>query len=137
MTYSIIRLTTTDECDAVLKQTQTKLKELNHQAYLSGYEQEESDESATSIQVSLIGVDADIAGLNTKLGVLPADSILYKKQAAKLRDAVNRRAGLLDRQEAKGSVALLVQELELSQVQVQIAEITAFVAAVTAHKATL
>ena len=137
MPYSLTMLKTAAECDAVLKQTQARLRELNHQAYLLGHERQEAEEKATDVQVALIGVEADIAGYHSKRDVLPDDSVAHDKNEARLRDSINRRAQLTDRQAARGSVALLVHELKLSQVQVQITEVTTLATAVTAHKATL
>jgi hypothetical protein len=136
MTYSIMLLTTTDDCDAVLSDTQFQLRLLTHQAEDLAIDTTTSSRGVVSIEVELAKTASEIDSL-TRIVPTITDSALKKENEAKLRRAINRQADLQERRETRGGIAQLVRELAQSRVQVQMTEITAFLAAVTAHRATL
>ncbi|MBO2010361.1 hypothetical protein [Hymenobacter negativus] len=137
MAYSVNLLTTPADCDAVLTIAQAELRNLNHRADNLDFTRENSTDGATEMQAELASLTAEIGALNTIIPTLAAGTKARKTNEVNLRRATNRQADLNDRQESRGPAALLIRELDLAQVQVQITETNAFIAAVTAHKATL
>ncbi|WP_210518335.1 hypothetical protein [Hymenobacter terricola] len=135
MAYSVNLLTTAAECDAALALAATELRDLNHRGDNLDYTRENTTDSATEIQAEMASLTAEIGALNTIIPTLAAGTKARKTNEVNLRRATNRQADLTDRQESRGPVALLTRELDLAQVQVQITETNAYIAAVTARKA--
>ena len=136
MAYSLSFLTTTDDCDAVLTDTQFQLRLLNHQV-------EDLAIGDVSSGRGVIGIEVEIAKTNSEIDTLTQriptmnDASVKKTYELQLRRATNRKAELQLRRENKGGIAALMREVGLKRVQLQIDELTAFEAAVTAYRATL
>ena len=135
MAYSVNLLTTVAECDAALAAADAELRDLQHREDNLDYARENTTDSATETQAEMASLAAEIQALNTIIPTLAAGTRARKTNEISLRRAVNRQAILNDRQDSRGPVALLTRELDLAQVQVQIAETNAFKAAVTARRA--
>jgi hypothetical protein len=136
MAYTLSYLTTADDCDAVLTDTQHQLRLLNHQVEDLAIDEVNSSRGVVNIEVELAKADSEIDTLNTLIPTL-TDASNKKNSQMKLRRAENRKSELQYRRESSGGIAALMREVGLKRVQLQITELTSFAAAVTAHKATL
>ncbi|GAA3935769.1 hypothetical protein [Hymenobacter algoricola] len=137
MEYSLNLLTTVADCDTLLAKAASDQRVLQHRSDNYDYAREASGETATEIQASLASLDAEISSLNTIIPTLAAGTRARKRNEVELRDAIHARAGLLDRQAARGPVALLSRERDVAETDAQIAEITNFIAVITARRAAL
>lgn len=137
MAYPVNLLTTAAECDAVLADAQTELRDLNVRETVLDAQGERTSETAADTTADLAAQNAIIAALTPVLPTLPAGTKAYFNTEGDLRRATQRRDNLTASQQLRGPVAALNRALDLRQVQVQIAEINAFVAEVTARRAAL
>ncbi|UYZ61366.1 hypothetical protein [Hymenobacter weizhouensis] len=137
MAYSVNALTTTADCDKLLGKAEDDLRALRHRSDNLDYARDTTSESATEAQATLAGLDAEIQALTTVIPTLAEGTKARKNSELDLREATYRRANLADRLDARGPVALLTRERSLAETEARIAEITAFVTAVTARKAAL
>ncbi|MFD2784361.1 hypothetical protein [Hymenobacter rubripertinctus] len=135
MAYPLNLLTTPAECDAVLAAAQTELRDLGVRETVLDAQGDRSSETAATNTADLASQEAVIAALTPVLPTLPVGSRAYFNTEADLRRATQRRDNLLANQLQRGPVAALNRALDLRQVQVQIAEINAFVAEVIARRA--
>lgn len=136
MAYSLSYLTTADDCDAVLTDTQFQLRLLNHQVENLAIDEVSSGRGVLNIEVELAKAESEIGKLNSLLPTL-TDASNKKNGEMKLRRALNRQSELQYRRESSGGIAALMREVGLKRVQLQIDELTSFAAVVTAHKAAL
>jgi len=136
MSYSLSYLTTTDDCDAVLTDTQFQLRLLNHQVEDLSIDDVSSGRGVIGIEVEIAKTNSEIATLTQRIPNM-TDASVKKTYELQLRRATNRKNELQYRRENKGGIAALMREVGLKRVQLQLDELTAFAAAVTAYKATL
>lgn len=134
--YSIEKLTQVSDCDAVLTWAQTEkenleLKKLNESKLTKNY-----SNTSLSIETELQSIITQMNTINTILPTLPEGSI-KEENLKKLRKLDYRKFLLEDRRINYGVVALLEKELDVERITKEIAEIDAFITAVTQKKATL
>jgi hypothetical protein len=88
------------------------------------------------VEAILQGVEAELTASETILAVLPegATKEAEKRKKTKLE---YKKILLETRKESYGAVALLQKQLDLARVAQEIAEVDAFITAVTARKAAL
>lgn len=134
--YSVTNLTTIADCDVLLtmankEKADLTFKKLSEERLVTNY-------STTAIEIDAVlqGVIAEIAAVDTVLAVLPEGSTKEAEEKRKVR-LEYKKFLLENRKESYGAVALLEKELDLERVQKQLDEVDVFIAAVTAHKATL
>lgn len=134
--YSVTNLSTIADCDVLLtmankEKADLTFKKLSEERLVTNY-------STTAIEIDAVlqGVIAEIAAVDTVLAVLPEGSTKEAEEKRKVR-LEYKKFLLENRKESYGAVALLEKELDLERVQKQLDEVDVFIAAVTAHKATL
>lgn len=96
-----------------------------------------SNYGTTSIEIEAVlqGVIAEISAMETVIGVLPEGT--SKEDAIKKKTRLEYKLFLLEnRKESYVSVALLEKQLDLERINKELIEVEAFIAGVTAHKAT-
>ena len=136
MMYSVSNLTSIADCDVLLtsvgkEKADLVFKRLSEERLTNKY-------ATTSVAVEAIlqGVIVELSAVNTIISVLPEGPT--KEEEIKKRTRLEYKKFLLEnRKESYGAVALLEKELDLARVEQQLVEVDAFIAAITAHKATL
>jgi hypothetical protein len=137
MPFPVNLLTTVEECDVVLGDAQTDLRDLNVRVTVLSAQGDRTSESAAEITAELGAQNVIITALTPVVGTLPESSKARTDIEGDLRRATQRRDNLLASQKARGAVAALNRARELRQVQVQITEVTTFIAEVTARRGVL
>lgn len=136
MSYSISFLLTTEDCDNMLAIAQ---KERDDAAFRkTSVERRQSATSSRSVEVSteLQTVNTELATWNALIGTL-ADGPVKSNLEDRVIRLEYRKFLLEGRSESYGTIALIEQELELALLNQSITEIDAFIAQVSAHRATL
>ena len=136
MPYSISNVTQVSDCDVLLtwsekEKAELAFKKLSEERLTTKY-------ASTSIEVAaeLQGVLAEISAVDIVIGILPEGET--KEEEIKKRTKLVYKQFLLEnRKESYGVVALLQKESDLARVTKELEELDAFIATVTAHKATL
>lgn len=136
MMYSVSNLTSIADCDVLLtsvgkERADLEFKRLSEERLTNKY-------ATTSVAVEAIlqGVIVELSAVNTIISVLPEGPT--KEEEIKKRTRLEYKKFLLEnRKESYGAVALLEKELDLARVEQELEEVDAFIAAITAHKATL
>lgn len=136
MSYSVAKITSTSDCDLLLslaakEKADQNFKRLSEERLTLNY-------SATAVEIDaeLQSVTTEITATETIITALPEGN--SKEDAAKKKTKLEYKKFLLNnRKENYGVLALLEKELDLNRVTVEISEIDAFIAAVTARKAAL
>lgn len=136
MMYSVSNLTSIADCDVLLtsvgkEKADLVFKRLSEERLTNKY-------ATTSVAVEAIlqGVIVELSAVNTIISVLPEGPT--KEEEIKKRTRLEYKKFLLEnRKESYGAVALLEKELDLARVEQELEEVDAFIAAITAHKATL
>ena len=134
--YSVTNITTIADCDVLLtmankEKADLAFKKLSEERLVTNY-------STTSVEIDAVlqGVIAEIAAVDSILAVLPNGPTKDSEEKRKVR-LEYKKFLLENRKESYGAVALLEKELDLERVNKQLDEVNLFIAAVTAHKATL
>lgn len=136
MTYSVNQLATVAECDAVLGIANKEKADLQWRQSSIQRRQSAYAESSVEIAAELAAVNAELAAYVSIIANLPEGPA--KQEALNRQKKLEYRQFLLtDRKEDYGSVALLEKEMELGQLEKQVEEVDAFIAAITARKAAL
>jgi hypothetical protein len=136
MQYSITRITSKTDCDALLALASKEKGDLdfkkislerNQQGYLGRSVQLTTDLQVTRTEISAL--EAVVAGLPE--GDVKETNISRKKR-------MEYRLFTLEEQSEKyGMLALLEKEMQISMIEKQLAEIIVFTQLIEAHKATL
>ncbi len=134
--YSVVNITTIADCDVLLtmankERADLAFKKLSEERLVTNY-----STTAVEIDAVLQGVIAEIDAVTTVLAVLPEGSTKEAEEKRKVR-LEYKKFLLENRKESYGAVALLEKELDLERVIKQLDEVDAFIAEITAHKATL
>ena len=136
MSYSVEKITSTSDCDlllslAVKEKADQAFKRLSEERLTLNY-----SETSIEIDAELQSVTTEIAATETIIAALPEGN--SKEDAVKKKTKLEYKKFLLNnRKENYGVLALLEKELDLNRVTVEISEIDAFIAAVTARKTAL
>jgi hypothetical protein len=136
MDYSVTRLSTAAECDAAIQQATDLKDDLSFENTLLAREQASRERTAFQIDTDLASVSAQLVAFQAAREAMNPgpERDNFDSRIRRLND---RKENLEERKAKSGNVALLATELEQSRIGLQIGEINAFIAAVTAHKATL
>ncbi len=136
MAYSLARLTSQAEADALLRLAKEDKDTLTFR--IIGYERQMKNalDRTADIEADLARNQADIAAADAAIAVLP-DGNAKEEQRSKKRRLEGERAIINERKFDFGIVALIDKELELARAQKELAEVNDFIAQVEARKATL
>ncbi|WP_400192494.1 hypothetical protein [Hymenobacter sp. B81] len=135
-TYSIPLLTTPAACDEVLTPARRAQALLQHRAVNLTFDGSQAEGRAALAQAELLGVAAELAAANTVLAALPTGPSTKRTQYEIKKEQLEAKQRLL--QGHSGNTALLLdRELDQARNAAELAEVTAFIVAVEAHRATL
>jgi len=136
MTYSIDKITQAADCDVLLTWAEKEKSELGFKKLSEGRLTQNYNEVSIEIGAILQGVNAEIEAITTVISMLPDGATKESESKKKVR--LEYKKFLLEtRKESYGVVALLEKELDLERISRELQEVEAFIATVTAHKATL
>lgn len=136
MMYSISNITQVADCDVLLTGAGKEKADLIFKQTLEGRLTDKFSTTSVEVDAILQGVNAELAALNTVIGILPDGPT--KDDEIKKRVKLEYKKFLLEtRKESYGAVALLQKQLDLARIEKELVEVDAFIAAITAHKATL
>jgi len=136
MSYSTSKITTVADCDLLLawaakEKADLNFKKLSEERLTNNY-----STASIEIDAELQAVLTEITATETIIATLPAGN--SKEDAGKKKVKLEYKKFLLEnRKESYGVVALLEKEHDLAKVTLELAEIDAFTAAITARKAAL
>lgn len=134
--YSFNKITQAADCDVLLAWAEKEKADLAFKKFSE--ERLTSNYSSTSVEIDAIlqGVLAEISAVESVINVLPEGPTKENEIKRKVR-LEYKKFMLENRKESYGSVALLEKELDLERINKELTEVDAFIAGVTAHKATL
>lgn len=134
--YSLNKITTVADCDVLLAWAEKEKSDLTFKQL--SVERVTTNYSSISVEIDAIlqGVIAEIAAVETVIGVLPDGPT--KEDEIKRKTRLEYKRFLLEnRKESYGSVALLEKELDLERINKELDETDVFISGVTVHKSTL
>ena len=136
MAYSVSNITTVADCENLLnwagkEKAELTFKKLSEERMVTRF-----SETSVEVEAILQGVNAEITAVDTIIGLLPDGPTKEDEEKKKVK-LEYRKFLLENRKESYGAVALLEKELDLERVERELEEVDAFIAAVTAHQATL
>lgn len=139
MPFPVQLLTTRAECDLVLAATGLELREFQVNEQVVDLRDDKKTSSAATRAQDLADTEAVIATLTPLVAGLPAGNAARFQNEQALRQATRRRENLttLAPSAVPTGAAAILLALDVRQIQVQIPEIQACLAEVTAHRATL
>jgi len=133
MNYSVNNLTQVTDCNVLLtwaakEKADLDFKKLSDERLTVRY-----TETSQELDAILQGVLAELTATETIIAILPEGQ--SKDDAINKKTRLEYKKFLLEtRKESYGTVALLEKEMELARVIQEIAEVDAFIAAVSAQK---
>ncbi|KIX20204.1 hypothetical protein SY27_13745 [Flavobacterium sp. 316] len=136
MSYSISNVTELADCDVLLTWAGKEKAELEFKRLFEERLTTKYGNTSIEVEAVLQGVIIEIAAIDTIINVLPEGSAKEEQIKNKVKLEYNKFL-LENRKESYGTVALLQKELDLERVGKELEEVDAFIAIVTAHKATL
>lgn len=130
------KITTVVDCDVLLTWAQREKSDLTFKKF--SVERVTTNYSSTSVEIEAIlqGVIAEIAAVETVLGILPEGPTKEAEEKRKTR-LEYKKFLLENRKESYGSVALLEKELDLERINKELVEVDTFITGVTTHRNTL
>jgi len=136
MSYSVNALTTVADCDVLLAMAIQRKGELLHRRENITYQKDNNAVTSVELQTELLSVNTELSSVDGIIATLPEGPI--KEDYVVKQSRLQWRQKLLNNKKADyGNIAMLDKELELALIDLAIAEVDAFIAAVTAKKATL
>lgn len=136
MPYSVASLQTVADCDVLLNMAAKDKSNLQFREIQLQRQQSSYAENALQTDDELQAVNTELDAITTIVNTLPEgntkDDNIIKQKKLELKQFL-----LLERKNNYGSIALLDKELDVAQIALQLTEIDAFIAAITAQKATL
>ena len=136
MNYSVAQLATVQECDAVLAIAGKEKADLQFRHTSVQRQQANYTESSVIISTELSAVKAELDAYASIMNSLP-EGPAKEEALLKQKKLEYRQFLLTERQDDYGSVALLEKQMELGQLEQQLAELDVFLAAVQARRAAL
>lgn len=136
MSFSINRLTTTEECDNMLALVQKERSDVDYRKQTQERRRDSYSERSSQVSADLQAVITEIASLTTVIASLADGDVKDELEGRKTR-LEYRKFLLEERSENYGNIALIDQELAVALSELILTEIDAFIAQVEAHKATL
>lgn len=136
MNYSLTRLTTVAECDAVLASARLELKEFQTQLANIDLRQDRAGSTVQRNAAALTLNRAELQGLEAAIATVtdPETLAALNNRLVKLR---NRVENLEVDTQSKGAAGLLKMELDISQLENSISVTQDFIAQVEGRKAAL
>ncbi|MFY8186840.1 MAG: hypothetical protein ACOVLC_02660 [Flavobacterium sp.] len=136
MSYSVSNITTVADCVNLLNWANKEKADLTFKKIAEERMVTRFSETSVEVDAVLQGVNAEITAVDTIIGLLPDGPTKADEEKKKVK-LEYRKFLLENRKESYGAVALLEKELDLARVENELEEVDAFIAAVTAHQATL
>jgi len=136
MEYSMERLTTVAECDAVLAAAQLELKEFQTQLANIDLRQDKADSSVQRMSISLALNRAELVGLEAALPTVTDPDALASLNG-RLTKVRNRVENLEVDTAKRGIVAVIKLQMDINQLEASVNVINDLITQVTAKKATL
>jgi predicted nucleic acid-binding Zn-ribbon protein len=136
MSYSVSRLNTLAECDAVLASARLELKEFQTQLANIDLRQDRTDNSVQRSSAALAVNRAQLTGYEAAIAATTDSDALavLNNKAIKVR---NRIENLEADSTSRGVVVLLKMELDITQLEKQIEVTQAFISGVETKRAAL
>ncbi|MGH2665820.1 hypothetical protein [Flavobacterium sp.] len=134
--YSLTKIANVADCDALITWAEKEKSDLAFKKI--SVERITTNYSSTSVEIEAIlqGVVAEIAAVETVLGILPEGPTKDSEEKRKKR-LEYKRFLLENRKESYGSVALLEKELDLERINKELSEVDVFISGVATHKTAL
>ncbi len=136
MSYSTEKLTTVALCDEALGLANARKKRLQVELGVLQLQQDDQKSALSAASSKLILVTAELGGATTALTGMEAGPNKVKMQD-KARRLNDQKENLEERLRYSGPAALLDSQLDAGLVVAQVTETDAYIASITAHKATL
>jgi hypothetical protein len=136
MAYSLSRLTSRAEADALLGFAQEDKDTLAFRLTTFERQLKNSQNKATDIEADLAQNQAEIIAADAAIAALP-DGTAKEAARSRKRKLEGLRAVINERKFDFGIVALIDNELDMARVQKELEEVNAFIAQVTTRKAEL
>lgn len=134
--YTLNKITTVADCNVLLTWAAKEKADLQHKHYTIDRLTQTFGSSSEEIEAILLGVNIELSANQTVFASLADGS--YKIETGKKIKKLEYKKFLLEtRKESYGALAFLQKELDLERINKELAEIDVYVAAVTAHRATL
>lgn len=130
---TLSKLTSATDCDVVLNWAQKEKADLAYKKTGGERFTQNFSENALEMEAELQVVIAQLAGCQIAIDMLAPGQKREDEMDKKVK--LEHKKYLLERK--KGGVLFVERELELVRIDKELIEIDAFIAAVTAHKATL
>ncbi len=136
MNYSVIKLTSSADCDALIQLAGKEKDDLQYRKTTVTHQNASFANTAAEVEADLISTNSQLGALTTVIASLPEGDV--KESNITKQKKLELKAFLLNqKKENYGVIALLLNEMEQATIDTQIAEVDAFVLAVQNHKATL
>ena len=136
MAYTVTLLTTIADCNSVITLAQKDKKNYEHKKYTLLHNLENSQENSTERQNRLIVINSEVAMLESIIAGLPEGEMKEEAITNLMRKKTTQRV-VSNGNSSSTPVNLLDNELEISRIDMNVAETVAFMNAVEAHKASL
>jgi hypothetical protein len=136
MAYTVNGITQVADCDLLLTWAQKERAELSFKKLSEDRLTTRFETSSIEIQAILQGVLAELTAIDTVIAVLPEGPTKVNELKRKVK-LEYKKFLLENRKESYGAVALLQKELDFERVNNELDEVDAFIAEITARKATL
>ena len=137
MSYTVSLLKTAAECDSLLLQVTREKRDLDVKKVVLANTLVNLSEDGESLATELALANGDVTTYTSVLATLTPDGKAWKEYDDKLATAVYRLRVLNKRAGKKGGEAQVDHELDVADLDAMVANRTAVIDAVTAHKATL
>lgn len=136
MAYSVDKITAPADCDTLVANAQKEIADLDFKKNLLEHRSDLIDGSSSETAVELTAVAKERQGIDSLLVGMPDGKTknMYIKRQGFLQ---SREVVLKEQLEHVGLISELTNELDIAQIDVQIAEINKFITAVKARKAAL
>nr|WP_199157683.1 hypothetical protein [Pedobacter sp. ASV2] len=136
MNYSVTTLTTVADCDTVLALIDKETKDLSFRKLSLERQQENYANTTLEVSSEITVLNTELSAVNTVIATLPDGDT--KDDNIKRQKKLEYNLFLLTNRKANyGAIALLEKEFSIARVIQELTEADAFVAAVTARKASI
>lgn len=136
MTYSLNKITSQADCDTLIQVATKERDDLQYRKTTVTYQNTNFAKTADEVEAELTSTTAEVSALSTLVVGLPAGQS-KDNNTTKLKRLELKAFLLSQKKENYGFIALLQNQMEQATIEAQLAEVDAFIAAITAHKATL
>ena len=137
MDYSLARLKTKADCDALLASLKKEQKRQQSRALSNEVEEDNFDDTSVDVEGEIIAASANVQVYTTVVNGLAPGSDARLKNERLLEAAEHKLYTLNIRKESYGAIALIQKQLDVKVAQGQYDLITALISQVEAKKASL